>query len=176
MILEEKQIESRYIYKGKIINLRVDKVELPDGKLADREVVEHRGAVAVVARAPAGGVLLVKQYRHPVGETLWEIPAGKLEQGEAPEECARRELAEETGYYPNQLTHLGCFYTSPGFSSELIHLYLGEQLQRKKSRPAEGELVEAAEIEVKQALEMIKDGKIRDAKTVTGLLIAFGPR
>lgn len=172
MQFEEKTIKSERIYNGKIINLRKDGVILPDGAERQREVIEHPGGAAVVAVKKDGNLLLVRQWRYPFSETLLEIPAGKLSPGEPPEACAARELEEETGYAPGKLTKLAALKTSPGFCDEVIHLFLAEDLILKKPRPDEDEFLEIVEIPLDDALRMAREGKLSDAKTIAGILLA----
>ena len=124
MGFEEKTMKSERIYEGKIVNLRVDTVELPDKKYSKREIVEHPGAVGIVPITEDGKIILVKQFRKAVEKPLLEIPAGKIEINEEPKETALRELFEETGYYSNNMEYIIEFYTSPGFSNEKIYLFL----------------------------------------------------
>lgn len=170
--LEEKTLSSRRVYEGKILNLRVDQVLLPNGKESGREVVEFSQAVAVVALTDEGKVLLVSQYRYPVGEVLWEIPAGKMDPQENPEACARRELKEETGYTAASVVKLTEFYTTPGFTNELMHVFLAQDLTAGEQSPDEDEFVEVAVVTLQEALEMTFNGKIRDGKSIVGLLAA----
>jgi len=135
------------------------------------DTLRHPGAVAVVAVDEAGRVLLERQYRPSVGEWLYEIPAGTLEPGESPEETARRELVEETGYEPGWLRLLARFYTSPGISTEEMYIYAAGDLRKTEARPEEDELIETLWVPMDEALEMIKRGEIRDGKTVAGLLL-----
>lgn len=123
MDLKEKTLQQKRIFAGNMINLRVDTVELPNGKESTREVVEHPGAVTVLAYTGSNELLMVRQYRYAVGQETLELPAGKLDPEEAPEECAARELEEETGFRPRRVKLLGKFYTSPGFSDEVMYLY-----------------------------------------------------
>ncbi len=170
MNLTEKVISSQMLHKGKIVNLRVDSVELPNGKTAAREVVEHKGAVAVVPITSEGEVLMVRQYRHPVEEILLEIPAGKLDANEPPDECVKRELLEETGMVAGSLEKLFSFYSSPGFSNEILHIYVAKDLVYQGQRLDEDEFVELEKIPLNKAKEMIIQGKIKDAKTIIGIL------
>jgi len=172
MDLFEKTVSSKTIYKGNILNLRVDQVELPNGRQTSREVVEHRGAVAVVPLSDQGEVLLVRQYRHPAGEVLLEVPAGKLEAGEDPGLCAARELREETGYQAGEIRLLFSFYTTPGFSSEKMHLYLARGLQYRGQQPDEDEFIRLQPVPLETALEMVDRGEIADAKSIVGILAA----
>jgi len=128
-ILPDQVINSQDIYSGKVVSLAVDTVQMKNGKEIIREKVTHPGAVAVVPRDDQGNIILIRQYRHAVDTILWEIPAGKLEPNENPDDCARRELVEETGWYPEKLTKVTSFYTAPGFASEIIHLFVAEDLK-----------------------------------------------
>ncbi|AQS59282.1 NUDIX hydrolase [Desulforamulus ferrireducens] len=170
--LEEKTLSSRRVYEGKILNLRVDQVLLPNGKEGSREVVEFSQAVAVVALTDDDKVLLVSQYRYPVGEVLREIPAGKMDPQESPEVCALRELKEETGYAAASLVKLNEFYTTPGFTNELMHVFLAQNLTKGEQSPDEDEFVQVESVSLQEAIEMIFAGKIRDAKSIAGLLAA----
>lgn len=170
---KELMISSKKIYQGRIINLRVDEVALPDGKTSKREVVEYTGAVAVVPINEKGELLLVKQYRYAVGETLLEIPAGKIEPGEDYASCAGRELIEETGYEAGNLKHLISFYSTPGFTNEQIHIFLATDLTLKKQDLDEDEFIDVETVSFKQAPGMIMSGRICDAKSVAGILTAL---
>ena len=169
-IVNEKTVERKSIYKGRIINLRVDKVLLPDGREAFREIVEHPGAVAVVPVLPDGKIVLVSQFRKPVEETLLEIPAGKLESGEDAEKCAERELEEETGFRAGKLEKLASFFPSPGFSDERIHLFEAGELQKGIKNTEHDEFIEVVCLTVPEILKLIREGKIKDAKTIIGIL------
>ncbi|NPV70892.1 MAG: NUDIX hydrolase [Firmicutes bacterium] len=174
--LEEKLIERKTVHNGKILTLNVDRVALPGGGVATREVVLHPGAAAVVALDDAGNVLLVEQYRYPAGATLLEIPAGKLDPGEDPLGCARRELGEEAGVTARDWERLGSFFTSPGFSSEVIHVFLAsglEPVRPGEALPDDDELLRVEHVPLADARDLISNGRIRDAKTVAGLLLAM---
>lgn len=173
MDLNEKTISSREIYSGKIINVRLDSVRLPDGKESRREIVEvvNTGAVGMVP-VKDGRVYLVRQYRKAVEKALLEIPAGRLELGEGPLQCARRELAEEIGFLPNNLQRLAFFYTSPGFSNEVLYLYLAQDLVQVETEKEEGEYLEVESIDLLEAIKMVSNGEIEDGKTIIGLLMA----
>ncbi|MEK3885917.1 NUDIX hydrolase [Bacillus sp. FSL K6-3431] len=169
---EEKTISTKEIFKGKIISLQVDEVELPDGNIAKREIVKHPGAVAVIALTAENKIVMVEQYRKPLERSLLEIPAGKLEPGENPELSAVRELEEETGYGAGKLDHLISFYTSPGFADELIHLYIATDLH-KVENPLSGdedEFVDLQEITLEQAVKFVNEKYIYDAKTAYAVL------
>lgn len=169
----ENTISSRLIYSGKILTLRLDEVKLPNGKTSTREIVEHPGAVAIVALNEKNEVLMVRQFRKPVEEELLELPAGKLEKGEQPEICAQRELMEETGFFARSLRYITAFYTSPGFSSERMYLYLARDLENNTKLADEDEFIDLKIIPLEQAVRKIYDGEIRDAKTISGLLLAY---
>ncbi|MFD1738780.1 NUDIX domain-containing protein [Bacillus salitolerans] len=164
---EEKTLLSQTLYEGRIINLDLEEVLLPNGNKSKREIVRHPGAVAVIPITVDGKVVMVEQYRKALERAIVEIPAGKLERGEEPELTARRELEEETGYECKQLTHLISFYTSPGFADEIVHLYVAEGLSKKdhKLDLDEDEFVEVLELTVEEALEYIQEQRIFDAKT-----------
>jgi ADP-ribose pyrophosphatase len=163
---------SRCLYEGRVVNLRVDTVRLADGKTATREVVEHHGAVAMVALLPGPQVLLVRQWRYAAGEELLEIPAGTLESGEQPLDCARRELIEETGYKAGRLEPLAAFYTTPGFTTELMRVFLATDLTPARAAPDEDERIEVTPVAWDEAVAMCLDGRIRDGKTIAGILAA----
>ncbi|MEI5907107.1 NUDIX hydrolase [Bacillus spongiae] len=164
---EEKTIKSETLFKGKVISLKVDDVQLPNGKTSKREIINHPGAVAVLAVKEDGKIIMVEQYRKALERSLLEIPAGKLDEGEEPKVTAERELEEETGYGCKSMSHLISFYTSPGFADELVHLYIAEGLYVMEDSKGtdEDEFVELVEITVDEALNLIKNQVIYDAKT-----------
>lgn len=166
--LEEKTIHTQEIYSGKVIHLQIEDVELPNGKTAKREIVRHPGAVAIIAITDENKIVMEEQYRKATGRTIVEIPAGKLEKGEAPETCARRELEEETDYICTSLEPLVSFYTSPGFADEVIHLFMAKGLKKKENAapPDEDEFINLLELTLDEAVQLIKEQKIYDAKTV----------
>ena len=169
---EEKTIQSQPIFKGKVISLKVDDVTLPNGETSKREIVNHPGAVAIIAITSEGKLVVVEQYRKALERSIIEIPAGKLEPGELPEVTAARELEEETGYSCDELTYLQSFATSPGFADEIIHLFVARGLY-KIEKPAamdEDEFVELMEITVEEGERMIAQQKIFDAKTAFAVL------
>jgi len=169
---EEKTIHSQPIFKGKVISLKVDDVTLPNGETSKREIVNHPGAVAILAITDEGKLVVVEQYRKALERSIIEIPAGKLEPGELPEVTAARELEEETGYGCNELTYLQSFATSPGFADEIIHLFIARGLYKIENRAAmdEDEFVELMEITVEEGESMIAQQKIFDAKTAFAIL------
>lgn len=168
----EKIISSQPIYQGKIINLRLDEVLLPDGRTARREVVEHPGAVAILAVNDSGEAYFVRQYRLAAAEDLLEIPAGKLEPEESPAECAVRELAEEVGVKPKELRQIALYYSSPGFATERLHLYLATGLEPVEALQQAEESLQVSRISLPEAIKMAKEGKITDGKTLIALLLA----
>jgi ADP-ribose pyrophosphatase len=168
--LEEKTVSSEFPFSGKLIKIEVDKVILPNGRESQRELVLHRGAVAIAA-VEQGKVLLERQYRHTASRVLWEIPAGTLEEGEIPEECARRELKEETGYVAEKLVKLIRFYVAPGYSKEVIHLFLATGLKKSEASPEYDEFIETSFIPIEEAMEMVYRNIIEDSKTIIGLLL-----
>ncbi len=173
MQLREELVESHIIYRGRVVTLRIDTVRLPSGRTARREIVEHRGAVAIVPLLNNDTVLLVRQYRQAVGETLLEIPAGTLEPDEPPDQCARRELEEETGYTARQLRKLFSQYLAPGYSQEVLHVYLAEDLAPTAQQLDEDELVELVPTPLQEVETMILEGRIKDSKTIAGLLMTL---
>lgn len=171
MIVEEKTISSDRIYTGKIVSLRVDTVELPDHKYQKREIVEHGGAVGIVAVNDKNEILLVKQFRKPIENVLWEIPAGRLEKGENPKDCAMRELKEETGYSAQNIKLIHQFYTSAGFSNEKLYIYLATNLSKGDMKLDEGEYLDVHTVTLDEALNMVLSNEIKDAKTSIGVLM-----
>jgi ADP-ribose pyrophosphatase len=170
--LTEHKLESQTVFAGKILTVRCDRVRLPDGREATREVVGHPGAVAVVPVTAAGEVVLVRQYRYPIGQELLEVPAGKLDKGEAPEDCAYRELEEETGYRAGRMEHLATFYTAPGFTDEIMHLYLARDLSKTTQNTDGDEFISVEYYKPAQLKALLADKKIIDAKTIVGILMA----
>ncbi|MEW6552989.1 MAG: NUDIX hydrolase [Actinomycetota bacterium] len=164
-------LERREIFDGKVLRLYLDRVRLPNGMEAEREVVLHRGAVGMVALDEEGGVYLVRQYRHAPSADLVEIPAGKLAEGEDPQTCARRELMEEIGFDARKWTRLSSFYTSPGFSDEILHLYLARELHPAHAKADEDEFLEVMRVPLAEAVRMVSRGEIVDAKTIAGLAL-----
>ncbi len=164
---EEKTLKTEKIYDGKIITLQVDDVELPNGKTGKREIVKHPGAVAVIALTKENKIILVEQYRKALEKSIVEIPAGKIDKGEAPEATALRELEEETGYTTSKLEYVQSFATSPGFADEIIHLYFAKDIEKVESplEMDEDEFVELLHVSIEEMGELVKIGAIYDAKT-----------
>ncbi len=170
--LYEKKVSSKEIFKGEIVELFVDRVKLPNNKIATREKVTHPGAVGIVPINKEGKIILVKQFRYPLNSVLMEIPAGKLGKNEVPLDCARRELREEVGAAGGKLIHLADFHTSPGFCNEILYLYLAIDFEKKGNNLDEDEFLEIVELKMVDALSYIENGKLRDAKTIIGILLA----
>ncbi|WP_347549769.1 NUDIX hydrolase [Pseudalkalibacillus hwajinpoensis] len=169
--LYEKTLSSKTIYQGRIIDLRVEDVELPNGKQSKRELIDHPGAVAVIAVTPNDKIIAVRQYRKALGKAIVEIPAGKLELGEKPELTAVRELEEETGYTCESLDKIISFYTSPGFANELVHLYVAKGLEKSGEQSTdEDEFLDVLHLSIEEMEEMLQTEEIHDAKTAYALM------
>lgn len=173
MELTEKTLKEEYIYKGRIIRVRRDEVELPNGHKSMREVVEHSGGVCVLPLTDRDEVIFVRQYRYPYKEVILEIPAGKRDHGEeSPLECGKRELAEETGAKADKYTSLGELYPSPGYCGEVIYMFLATGLTFGDTNPDEDEFLNVEKIPFDKALDMVLSGEIKDSKTQCALLKA----
>jgi ADP-ribose pyrophosphatase len=173
MDLTEHKIESRMLLDGKLLKVYGDRVRLPNGGESEREWIDHPGAAAVVPLLPDGRVILVRQFRYPVGAEFIEVPAGKLDyEGEHPEDVARRELEEETGWRAGRLENLGAYHMAIGYCNEVIHCYIAHDLEEVGSNLDHDEFLEVLYIPFAEALEMVADGKITDVKTVVSLLQA----
>ncbi len=165
MKLHETTVNKNYVYNGKIINVRRDDAELPNGKPCLREVVEHSGGVCVAALTDNNELMFVRQFRYPYMEVILELPAGKLEKGEDPFEAGKRELEEETGRVAAKYHDLGKFYPTPGYCGEIIYLYAAEKLTETHMHLDEGEFLEVEKIPLEKAVDMVLSGEIRDGKT-----------
>ncbi len=172
MNLEEKTLSKEYKYNGRIINLRVDKVELINSRTSTREVVEHNGGVSVVAITDDNEILLVNQYRYPYSEVVTEIPAGKREKGEDTLECAKRELKEETGATAKKWSYLGEVYPTPAYCEEILYIYLAQDLSFGEQNLDENEFLEVIKMPIEQAKKLSLSGELKDSKTLVGILRA----
>ena len=161
------------IYSGKVVTLNIDTVTLPNGVTIDLEVVRHPGAAAVVPLKDNRTVVLIKQFRHAADGFIYEIPAGKLHPGEDPKNCAARELEEEIGYQAGKLELLSSIFTAPGFTDEVIHIYKATELAKGRQNLDRDEVLEIVEVSLQEAIDMIRVGRIRDAKTMVGLQMVF---
>lgn len=159
----------RKIYQGKVIDLSVETVTLPNGATTELELITHPGASAVVPMKDDQTVVMVRQYRHAVGGYIYEIPAGKLHPGEDPRDCAIREVEEEIGYKVGVLEPLLSFFTTPGFTDEIIHIYLGKDLTPGTQDLGEDEVIEIIEMPLTKTIDLINDGTIKDGKTIIAL-------
>ena len=175
------RLSSRRVYEGRIINVDKDTVRFPDGSVGELEMVRHPGASAVVPflTDPAGDdpqILLIKQYRYAAEDFIYEIPAGKLDGDEDPADCARRELQEETGCLAERIEHLYTFYTTPGFTDERIHAFMATGLTRGDVKHEKDEFLSLETVTLSRALELIRTGELKDAKTAVAILYAAGFR
>lgn len=168
----EKRVDGEIKYKGVIVTVRLDRAELENGKIVKREVVEHPGGVCILPLDADGNCTMVRQFRYPFGRVILEAPAGKLEYGEDPLDCAVRELSEETGYSAGQLVDLGACCTSPGISSEVLHIYLALDLKQGRQHLDEDEFLNTVQFPLKELSRMVMAGEIDDAKTIVAVLKA----
>ena len=166
---EEKTLSSQSIYEGRAIRLRVDTVQMPSGRETTREIVEHSNCVAIVAIDADDNVLLVNQFRQPVEKELLEIPAGGIEAEEDPVAAVRREMQEETGYLPRKVEKLGGFYSSPGYCTEYLHLYLATDLTPSQLQAEDTENIRLVRVPITEIPGLITSGSICDAKSIAGL-------
>lgn len=173
MDLREKTLKSQEIFRGRIVNLRVDTVLLPDQRQSTREVIEHVPAVAIVALDDKGNIIMVRQFRKPVEEVLLEIPAGLMDSGEEPLISAKRELREETGLTASHWEKILSYYSTPGFTNECLHLYLATGLSQGEVDPDEDEFVEIVSMPLEKAYDMIFKGQIKDGKSIIGIQYAM---
>lgn len=168
--LSEHFVSGEEVFSGKLLRVRRDLVRLPDGNQSVREYVRHPGAVVMVALFEDGRVLLERQFRYPHGRDFIELPAGKLEPGEPHLQTAQRELLEETGYVASDWRRLGVLHPSVGYTDEAIELFLAKGLTKKEARLDDGEFLEVLEVPLAEAIAMVRDGRITDAKSIAGLL------
>lgn len=171
MKLRETYIRRLKRIEGTAVNFNIDQIRLPNGRPAMREYLDHPGAVAAVPILPSGKIVLVGQYRYPVRELTWELPAGKLAKGENPLSCVRRELREETGYKTGSIKKISSFWPTAAFANEVIHIYLAQKLTAGAVDPDEDEFLLCEAWSLEKAYRAIKTGRIRDSKTIIGLLI-----
>jgi ADP-ribose pyrophosphatase len=167
-----QRIDRRPIYDGRVVRLSVDQVRLPNGNVTELELIRHPGAAAALPLDADGTVLLVRQYRYAASDWLLEVPAGKLDPGEAPEVCALREVEEETGVRPGRLEPLGWIFTTPGFTDEKIWLYLARDLVPTRQELQHDEVLTVVRLTLADAVELAASGEIRDAKSVCTILRA----
>lgn len=172
MKLQETTVSQSTVYEGVIVNVRLDEIQLPDGRPAKRELIEHPGAVAIFAMDKQNRVILVRQFRYAVGEAVLELPAGKLEPGEDPRDSALRELEEETGLQPKTFRPMGCTYSSPGILQETLHLFFARDLVQAQAHPDDGEFVEVLRVPYDELMDMVRRDEIKDSKTLAGILKA----
>lgn len=168
--MAEETLSSRKVFEGRALKLRVDTIKLPGGRKTTREIVEHENCVAIVALDDADNILLVKQFRKPVEKDLLEIPAGGIDPGETPEDAVRREMREETGFLPQKVAKLGGFYSSPGFCTEYLHLYLATDLVASPLQAEDSESISLVRVPLLEIPGLIASGAICDAKSIAGLL------
>ncbi len=173
MVFEEKTVSSKTVFQGKIIDVRVDMVALPNGEIAQRDIVKHPGGVGIVAITDDDKIIMVKQFRKPIEKAIYEIPAGKLDKNEEVEKCGRRELMEETGAVADNFIYLGYMYPSPGFDDEVTHMYLATGLHFGENKLDEDEFLDVEYFTKDEVLNMIMNNEINDAKTVIGFFKAM---
>lgn len=173
MEFTEKTLSTKRVYNGKVVFVDYDDIETSDGHKSFREVIRHPGGVVIVAEKDENTILLVKQYRYPLKDVSLELPAGKLEYGENPDEAAKRELEEETGYVAKTWKSLGYIFTTPGICDEKLYLYHAKDLTFTKPNPDEGEILEEFEYKIEDVFKLIKNGELNDSKTLCALLRAY---
>ncbi|MFA4905620.1 MAG: NUDIX hydrolase [Candidatus Margulisiibacteriota bacterium] len=170
--MQERTIKSKKIYKGRIISVRDDMVRMITGRVTSREVVEHPGAVGVIALTSKGEIVLVRQYRKPVEQIMLEIPAGLFNKGENLAAAAKRELEEETGYKAGKIKKVFSAFMSPGYSTEKFHYFITKDIKKAVQRYEEDEHIKVAKLPLSSAWRMVKNGRIKDNKTIVGIAIA----
>lgn len=168
----EEKLKSKTMFEGRLFKVTLDLVELPHGLTVEREIVHHRGSVDIIPFTDDGKIIMVRQFRYPVGEMLLEIPAGTLEPGEDPVRCAARELTEETGYTARDLKPLGRVFLAPGYCTEKIHLFLARGLRKGRQLTEADEKITVELIDVRDLADKIHRGEIVDAKTICGIYLA----
>lgn len=161
------------LYAGRIVDLNLEDVRLPDGRTTQLEIIRHSGAAAAVPLREDGRVVLIRQFRYAAAGLIFEVPAGRLESGEKALDCARREMAEEVGQTAGRWDHLGNIWTTPGFTDEKIHLFLARDLTVVRRSPEDDEVIEVVEVPLDESMEMIRRGEICDGKTICALTLAW---
>ena len=173
------KLAARRVYAGRVLDVELDTVRFPDGSVGELEMIRHSGASAVVPVLSDGGdpeVLLIRQFRHAADGPIWEVPAGRLDAGEAPDACARRELIEEAGYRAGRLDRLTTIYSTPGFTDERIHLFVAHGIRVGEPNREHDEFMEVKGVALSEVLRMIRDGDLVDAKSVVAVLYLAGFR
>ncbi len=170
--METKVLEKTLLHQGRVFKLIREKMRLPNGTTVDLDIIRHPGAAAMVPLKDDGSLIMVRQYRHAVGGYIWEIPAGTLDHGESPLECAKRELIEETGYAAESWEGLGTIIPVPGYSDEKIHIFLAADLHAALQNLDSDEIIHVREVPFEKAFAMIEKGEIKDSKTITSLFLA----
>ena len=171
MVTEEKTLSSERIYEGAILNLRKDKVTVKEGRTSYREIVEHGGGVVILGVTPEGRIPMIRQYRKAAGQVMFELPAGKLEKGEDPREAALREMREETGYTAGSIRHVNAFYTTVGYSEEVLHIFFADELTAGETDPDDNESIDIEEYTPEALYRLIDSGGINDGKTLVALML-----
>jgi ADP-ribose pyrophosphatase len=172
MKMDYKTIESKRVFSGRVFDIQSDKVQTPEGSMMNVDLVKHQGAVAIIAIDSDQNLLLVRQYRHPAGKELLELPAGTLEGDELPEACARRESREEIGFEPGKLTPVGGGFMAPGYSTEFIHFFVARELKSAPLPQDKDEDIHVERVPLQQAHKLVLSGEIEDVKTIAGLKLA----
>ncbi|MFQ6608470.1 MAG: NUDIX domain-containing protein [Fidelibacterota bacterium] len=165
-------MSTRQVYRGRLLDIRVDEVELPDGSYSTREYTIHPGAVVVIPVLPDGKILLIRQFRYPIGRVEIELPAGKIDPGETPEETLQRELVEETGFRAGKITSLAEIHPCVGYSDERMWMFLAENLEEETPDTDEDEFIEVEPMELSECLQLVRSGEIKDVKTIIGIFWA----
>ena len=173
MTNQEPSIDSRVVFEGRILTVRVDTVRLPNGRETTREIAEHSPSVCIVPIDDQGNVVLVRQFRKPVERDLLEVPAGGIEEGEVSDEAVQRELQEEIGYTAGKLRHLSSFWLAPGWCTENMHAYLATDLTPSSLQADDDEFISVVRVPVTDAMKLISEGQVQDAKSIAALLLAL---
>lgn len=170
---KEEKVSSKKIHEGRILTYLLDTVRLPSGRESIREIILHNGGVTIIAQPDPSKIVLIKQFRYAIGKVFWELPAGTLKKNEDPVLAAKRELKEETGYFANKWESLGIIYPLPGYSTEVLYFFKATDLIDDEPELDPDENIEVKILDLKQAWQMIKDGEIRDAKTISGISLVM---